>query len=50
MEILSFYVWGRTKEVLAENSMDDMIYSTPVVVGDTLYIATKRWLYAIGKD
>jgi outer membrane protein assembly factor BamB len=41
---------GRTKEVLAENSMDDMIYSTPVVIGDTLYIATKHWLYAIEKD
>ncbi len=39
-----------TKEILGENAMDEMIYSTPVAVGDTIYIATKTRLFAIAKD
>lgn len=36
-------------EVLAQNAMGDAIYSTPAVVGKTLYIATRSHLFAIAE-
>jgi len=39
---------SREKNLLAENYMDDSIYSSPVAVGQTLYIATNSHLVAIG--
>jgi outer membrane protein assembly factor BamB len=38
-----------TKTLLAENSLGESIYSTPVAVGDTIYIATRSRLFAIKK-
>jgi len=37
-------------ELLAENNMGDSVYSTPVAVGDTLYISTRTRLFAIRDD
>jgi outer membrane protein assembly factor BamB len=34
-------------EVLAEVNMGNSVYSTPIVAGDTLYIANKSHLFAI---
>jgi outer membrane protein assembly factor BamB len=38
---------GRDKEILAEINMGNSVYSTPIAVGDTLYIANKSHLFAI---
>jgi outer membrane protein assembly factor BamB/HEAT repeat protein len=38
---------GRRKELLAQIEMDAPLYSRPAVVGDALYLATARRLYAI---
>ncbi len=38
---------GKELEELARNDMRQPIYTTPVGVGDTLYIVTQRTLYAI---
>ncbi len=37
------------KEILAKNDMNDSIYGAPVAVGDIIYIATRRYLVAIGE-
>jgi hypothetical protein len=37
-------------EILAEINMGNSVYSTPVVAGDTLYIANKSHLFAIRRD
>ena len=37
-------------KLLAEVRMDNCVYTTPVCVGDTLYIANKTHLYAIRAD
>jgi outer membrane protein assembly factor BamB len=39
---------AREKNLLAENSMDDSVYSTPAAIGDTLYISTRSHVFAIG--
>lgn len=41
---------ARELEVLAENSMDEAIYSTPTCDGDTLFISTRTFLAAIGGE
>ena len=38
------------KNLLAENSVGDSVYSTPVVEGNVLYISTRSRLIAIGKS
>ena len=38
---------GKKLKILATNSMDDTVYSTPVVVSGVLYIVTKSKLFAI---
>jgi outer membrane protein assembly factor BamB len=35
------------KEILSEINMGNSVYSTPIVAGDTLYIANKSHLFAI---
>lgn len=37
---------GRELEVVAENLLDDASYGTPVVVGKTIFLATRSRLYA----
>jgi outer membrane protein assembly factor BamB len=37
-------------KVLATNSVGSPVYTTPVAVGETLYIATKEQLIAVGKE
>ena len=39
---------ARKLEVLAENSMGEAVYSTPTCAGNTLYLATRTYLAAIG--
>lgn len=39
---------GREKKLLATNAVHDSMYSTVVAANDTLYIATRERLYAIG--
>lgn len=38
---------GRRKELLAQVQMDAPLYSRPALIGDALYLATARRLYAI---
>lgn len=40
---------ARTKRLVSENDMGASVYSTPVAVGDTLYIATRSHLAAVRK-
>ena len=40
---------GREMNVVAECTLDDAIYGTPVAVGQVLYFATKSRLYALGR-
>ena len=40
---------GPTFEVLAENSLDDYMLSSPAVSDGQIFIRTKQWLYCIGK-
>ena len=41
------FTLDREKELLAEINMGNSVYSTPIVAGDTLYIANKSHLFAI---
>lgn len=41
---------GRKKKVVREIEMPSALYAGPAVSGGTLYVATARKLYAIGKD
>ncbi|MCE2727940.1 MAG: PQQ-like beta-propeller repeat protein [Planctomycetaceae bacterium] len=38
---------GREMDLLGEINMGNSVYSTPIAVGDTLYIANKSHLFAI---
>jgi outer membrane protein assembly factor BamB len=40
---------GPTFEILAENSLDDYILSSPAISDGQIFIRTKGWLYCIGK-
>jgi outer membrane protein assembly factor BamB len=41
---------AKEMELLAENSMENSVYSTPVVANDTLFIANKDHIFAIKKS
>ncbi len=38
---------GRTKEVLAENTLDSSVYTTPVAANGVLFVTSRELLYAI---
>jgi outer membrane protein assembly factor BamB len=40
---------GGTLEILAQNDLGEKIYSTPAVIGNTLYVRTVENLYAFGE-
>ncbi len=42
------FAHGRTVRLLARIEMDEMIFTTPVAVNRTLYVATRSKLFAIG--
>jgi outer membrane protein assembly factor BamB len=44
---ITIFTLGPEPEVLAEINMGNSVYSTPIAVGDTLYIANKSHLFAI---
>ena len=44
---ISIFTLSREKDLLAEINMGNSVYSTPIAVGDTLYIANKSHLFAI---
>ncbi len=44
---ISVFALAREKELLTEINMGNSVYSTPIVAGDTLYIANKSHLFAI---
>ncbi|MFM7412339.1 MAG: serine/threonine protein kinase, partial [Planctomycetota bacterium] len=44
---ITIFTLGMKPEVLAEINMGNSVYSTPIAVGDTLYIANKSHLFAI---
>lgn len=39
---------AREQNLLAENNMGNSVYGSPAAIGDTLYIATRSHLFAIG--
>jgi outer membrane protein assembly factor BamB len=40
---------GPTLKVLAENELDDGFDASPVIIGDTLYLRGRRFLYALAR-
>ncbi len=44
---ITVFALAKEKEILAEINMGNSVYSTPIVAGDTLYIANKSHLFAI---
>ena len=44
---ICIFALGKEKELLAEINMGNSVYSTPIVAGDTLYIANRSHLFAI---
>jgi outer membrane protein assembly factor BamB len=40
---------GDKLEILATNSMDEPLMATPAISGDTLFIRTRGYLYAIAE-
>jgi len=44
---ISIFELSREKNLLGEINMGNSVYSTPIAVGDTLYIANKSHLFAI---
>ena len=44
---ISIFRLSREKDLLGEINMGNSVYSTPIAVGDTLYIANKSHLFAI---
>jgi len=46
---LTIFRLARKKEVINELDMGDSVYSTPIVAGGVLYIATRTRLYAIAQ-
>jgi outer membrane protein assembly factor BamB len=47
---ITVFKHDRKKQVLNEIDMINSIYTTPIVAGDVLFIATRRHLYAIATD
>jgi outer membrane protein assembly factor BamB len=44
---ISVFTLSREKNLLGEINMGNSVYSTPIIAGDTLYIANKSHLFAI---
>ena len=44
------FALARDKKLLAKNRMGTAVHGTPVAAGNTLYIATATYLFAIGSD
>ena len=44
---ISIFTLSKEKDLIAEVNMGNSVYSTPIVAGDTLYIANKSHLFAI---
>jgi outer membrane protein assembly factor BamB len=44
---ITIFKLGTEPEVVTEINMGNSVYSTPIAVGDTLYIANKSHLFAI---
>jgi len=44
---ISVFELTREKNLLSEVNMGNSVYSTPIAIGDTLYIANKSHLFAI---
>jgi outer membrane protein assembly factor BamB len=44
---ISVFDLSREKNLLGEVNMGNSVYSTPIAIGDTLYIANKSHLFAI---
>ncbi len=44
---ITVFKLAKEQEILAEINMGNSVYSTPIVAGDTLYIANKSHLFAI---
>jgi outer membrane protein assembly factor BamB len=47
--VISVIKAGDKLEILAQNDLGEKIYSTPAVVGNTLYVRTRENLYAFGE-
>ena len=47
---ITIFKLGRELEILTEINMGNSVYSTPIAVGDTLYIANKSHLFAIREN
>ena len=44
---VSIFALSKEKKMMAEINMGNSVYSTPIVAGETLYIANKSHLFAI---
>ena len=44
---ISIFTLSKEKDLIGEINMGNSVYSTPIAVGDTLYIANKSHLFAI---
>ena len=44
---ITIFKLGKDLEILGEINMGNSVYSTPIAVGDTIYIANKSHLFAI---
>ena len=47
--VISVIKAGDKLEILAQNDLQEKIYSTPAVIGNTLYVRTMENLYAFGE-
>ena len=47
---VSVFEHSKEKNLLAEVSMTNSVYSTPIVANGVLYISNKSYLFAIGGD
>ena len=45
---LTIFAASKEKKVINKINFDGAIYSTPIAANGTLFIATDKWLYAIG--
>jgi outer membrane protein assembly factor BamB len=44
---ISIFTLSKEKDLIGEINMGNSVYSTPIIAGDTLYIANKSHLFAI---
>jgi outer membrane protein assembly factor BamB len=45
---LTIFAASKEKKVINKINFDGAVYSTPIAANQTLFIATDKWLYAIG--